>query len=129
MNPITEDYLRKFGRLLQEAEEMIEAGFYEAAGRNAYLAALHAANAAIFEKTGCAIGKHKSTPQALASILHAENIHDKTLTAFLPRMMRFKEIADYETGGEGISQSVAENDVEEARVFNQRVKTLAEGLT
>lgn len=124
MKEITADYLRKAVGLLREAGEMVEAGFFEAAGRNTYLSVLHAANAAIFEDSGIAIGKHKSTPQALSRMLHSRGINDSGLTALLPRLMRLKEIADCETGGEGISKERAEQAIADAGNFVKRMEVL-----
>jgi uncharacterized protein (UPF0332 family) len=124
MKEITADYMRKAAGLLREAGEMVEAGFCEAAGRNAYLSVLHAANAAIFEDSGIAVGKHKSTPQALSRMLHSRGINNSAITAVLPKLMRLKEIADYETGGEGITKERAEQAIADASDFVKRMEAL-----
>jgi uracil-DNA glycosylase len=51
--------LNKARGLLDQAETMMRVNLFEAAGRTAYLAALHAAHAFIFETTGKVIKRHK----------------------------------------------------------------------
>ena len=52
MTPETAQFLGKAQKLLLEAEAMLNIGFNDAAGRSAYLAAFHAAQSLISEKTG-----------------------------------------------------------------------------
>jgi hypothetical protein len=52
MNPQTAAFLDKSRELLVQAGTMLEAGLPDAAGRTAYLAGLHAAQALIFERGG-----------------------------------------------------------------------------
>lgn len=49
MKPQTAAFLEKSHELLDDAETMLSVGLNEAAGRTAYLAGFHAAQASIFE--------------------------------------------------------------------------------
>lgn len=50
MTPEAGRYLDKANRLLGEADTMLDAKLHEAAGRTAYLAAFHVAQAFLFER-------------------------------------------------------------------------------
>ena len=52
MTPEAKRFLEKAHKLLAEADTMLGVGLNEAAGRTAYLAGFHAAQALIFERTG-----------------------------------------------------------------------------
>jgi uncharacterized protein (UPF0332 family) len=58
LTPESELFLAKARRLLAEAEGMFGMRYNEAAGRTAYLAGFHAAQALIFERTGRAAKTH-----------------------------------------------------------------------
>jgi uncharacterized protein (UPF0332 family) len=51
-------FLDKARQLLDQAETMLRVGLYEAAGRTAYLAGYHAAQAFIFERIGKVFKTH-----------------------------------------------------------------------
>jgi len=73
-------------------------GLNEAAGRTAYLAALHAAQALIFEHTSKVVSSHKGVQSEFWRLTKDEPRVGDELRAFLPRAYSFKRIADYETG-------------------------------
>lgn len=50
MKPQTDAFLEKARKLLDQAETILRAGVADAAGRTAYLAGYHAAQAFIFER-------------------------------------------------------------------------------
>jgi uncharacterized protein (UPF0332 family) len=52
MRPESADYLRKAKQCLRDAEKIAQISLYGVAAREAYLAAFHAAEALIFERTG-----------------------------------------------------------------------------
>jgi hypothetical protein len=73
-------------------------GWPDEAGRAAYLAGLHAAQAVIVERTGRIIKRHRGVRNELRRLLKDEPRFDFELNAFLARAYNLKAIADYETG-------------------------------
>ena len=63
MKPQTGAFLDKAHMLLAQANTMLEVGLTDAAGRNAYLAGLHAAQALIFERTGKISKRHRGVQE------------------------------------------------------------------
>jgi uncharacterized protein (UPF0332 family) len=121
LKPETLDYFTAAERQLTNAEKLHALGFYEDAGRNCYLAGMNAARGLLFE-SGCTITKrHKNLYGALSEALHQYNIHDAELTAFLPTMANLKAIADYETGGDGITVDRAATAISDARKFVRKI--------
>ena len=59
MTPETRRFLDKARKLLAEAEAILAIGLYDVSGRTAYLAAFHAAQALISERTGRFLKTHK----------------------------------------------------------------------
>ena len=58
MTPQAAEFLAKAHHLLTEADIMLGVGLNDAAGRTGYLAAFHAAQAFIFERTGKVFKTH-----------------------------------------------------------------------
>lgn len=77
---------------------MLAVGLTDAAGRTAYLAGLHAAQALIFERTGKTIRRHRGAQAELRRLTRDDPRFDAELRAFLGRSYNLKAIADYETG-------------------------------
>jgi uncharacterized protein (UPF0332 family) len=108
---------------------MLEVSLTEAAGRTAYLAGMHAAQALIFEKTGNVAKRHRGVQGQLHLLTKDEPRFDAELRAFLGRTYNLKAIADYETGpGSTISSEQADRAVETAIRFVACIEgLLAEG--
>jgi len=109
MKPETSAFLDKSRALFGQANIMLEVGLTDAAGRTAYLAGLHAAQALIFERTGKIIRRHRGVQTELRRLTKDEPRFDLELRAFLGRTYNLKAIADYETGPD------SEVTVEQAR--------------
>ena len=60
MKPQAAAFLEKSRELLEHAATMLNVGLHEDAGRTAYLAGFHAAQALIFETQGRVFRKHAS---------------------------------------------------------------------
>lgn len=104
---------------------MLGVGLNEDAGRTAYLAGLHAAQALIFEITDKAFTSPKGVQRELGRLTTAEPRFDPDLRAFLGRSYNLKAIADYETGlGSKISAETARAAIQTARRFVQCIVTL-----
>jgi uncharacterized protein (UPF0332 family) len=122
MKPETERYLKTARKLMANAAKLHALGFYEDAGRNCYLAGMNAARGLLFEDGFQVTKRHKTLFGALSQALHARDIHDAVLTAFLPTMANLKAIADYETGDDTIT---AERAAEAMTAANRFVEAIA----
>ena len=111
-------FLDKAQQQLQRADTMLGVGLNEDAGRAAYLAGLHAAQALIFESTDKTRKKHSGVQREFARLVKDDPRIDVQLRAFLPRAYSLKAIADYETGpGSRVLPESAHDAVETARRF------------
>lgn len=126
MKAETIDYLAAAHRQLDNAAKLLALGFCEDAGRNCYLAGMNAARALLFEDGFEITKRHKTLYGALAHVLHQRGIHDADLTAFLPMMANLKAIADYETGGDGITPSRAAEAMKSASHFVDAISKIAD---
>jgi uncharacterized protein (UPF0332 family) len=72
------------------------------AGRNAYLAAFHAAQALIFERTGKPAKTHSGVRSEFARLAKDDPNIDKTFSPFLTQAYNLKAVADYETGPDSL---------------------------
>jgi uncharacterized protein (UPF0332 family) len=88
------------------------------AGREAYLAGLHAAQAMIVESTGKLVKRHRGVQRELARLTKDAPQTDPKLRAFLGRAYNLKAIADYGTNPSSkISAEVATQAIETAKHF------------
>ena len=105
-------FLDKAREFLEKAADMLADEWPDEAGRAAYLAGLHAAQALIFERTGKMPKSHRGVQNQLQRVTRYEPLFDPQLSAFLGRTYNFKAIADYETGpGPRVSRDQAEDAI------------------
>ena len=126
MKSETAAFFAKSREFLDKARELFDAHHWpDEAGRAAYLAGLHAAQALIFERTGNVIKRHRGVQRELARLVKDEPRFDMELRAFLGRTYNLKAIADYETGpGSKVSAESARDAVHTARRFVECVAGL-----
>ncbi len=94
------------------------------AGREAYLAGYHAAQALISEKTGRTVKTHTGVNAEFHRLIRGDARIDDELRAFLGFAYNLKAIADYQTGpGSRVSPELATEAIGTARRF---VATMAE---
>jgi uncharacterized protein (UPF0332 family) len=125
MTPESSQFLRKAERLLLEAEAILKIGLGGAAGRTAYLAGFHAAQAFISEKSGRTVKTHKGVHTEFQRLTKDDAIFPSALRAFLSHAYNLKAIADYQTGpGAEVSTEQATNAIGEAKDFVAHVKHL-----
>lgn len=119
MKTETADFLAKARELLSKARNQLEILHYnDEAGRAAYLAGLHAAQALIFERTGKISKQHRGVQRLLQQVTKDEPRFDMELRAFLGRTYNLKAIADYLTGpGSEVSVEQAEQAIATAERF------------
>jgi uncharacterized protein (UPF0332 family) len=129
LTPETGYFLAKARRLLAEAEGMLTTMHYnEAAGRTAYLAGFHAAQALISDRTGRAVKTHTGVRTEFHRLIRGDTRFDDTLRDFLGSTYNLKAIADYETGpASDVSPERAKQAIEEAGLFIARISAMLEG--
>jgi uncharacterized protein (UPF0332 family) len=121
----TSAYLDKSRELLDEADAILRIDLYEAAGRTAYLAGFHAAQALIFETSGRIYKSHSGVHAEFSRLVKDDPHVDDDLRAFLGRAYSLKAIADYETGpGSHLSAESARDAIETAQRFIDRIAGL-----
>jgi uncharacterized protein (UPF0332 family) len=126
VKPQTIAFLQKSREFLDKAQVLLDAHQWpDEAGRAAYLAGLHAAQALIFESIGSAIKRHSGVQREFARLVKDDPRFDVGLRAFLPRAYNLKAIADYATGpGSQVSAATAGETIEAARRFVECVSNL-----
>ena len=112
-------FLEKARSFLAKAQDLLDAHHWpDEAGRAAYLAGLHGAQALIFEHTGNIIKRHRGVQRELGRLTKDDPRFDRELRAFLGRTYDLKAIADYETGpGSEVSIEQAQQATANARRF------------
>ncbi|MGZ3306729.1 MAG: HEPN domain-containing protein, partial [Asticcacaulis sp.] len=127
VTPEARFFLGKARRLLTEAEAMLAIHLYEAAGRTAYLAGFHAAQALISERTGKSAKTHKGVHGELHRLLKDRSDVDETTRIFLSQAYNLKAIADYETGPEAeVPPDQARIAVDGAKRFVAKLEKLVD---
>ena len=125
MKPQATAFLEKSRELLEHAETMLSVGLHEDAGRTAYLAGFHAAQALIFETHGRVFKKHSTVQGEFGRLVKDDARVDMEHRAFLGRSYQLKAIADYETGpGSKVSAETARTTLQTARRFVECVISL-----
>ncbi len=102
MRPETQAYLAKARQALAHARAILAIDLGEDAARAAYLAALHTAQAMIFERTGRVAKTHRGVHGQFLRLVADEPRVDARLRRFLSEGYRLKSTADYEIGPEAI---------------------------
>jgi uncharacterized protein (UPF0332 family) len=91
-------FLDKARKLLGEADAMLSINLHDAAGRTAYLAGFHAAQALISEHTGKTAKTHKGVHAEWHRLYQSDPRFDPDMRGFLSWAYNLKSVADYETG-------------------------------
>ncbi len=127
MKPQAAAYLEKSRAQLAHAEKMLAIDLNEDAGRTAYLAGYHSAQALIFEREGRVLKTHNGVQGEFARLAKSEAGFDVELRAFLGRTYQLKAIADYETGPYAeVTQTQASRAITDARRFVAAIERLIE---
>ena len=106
---------------------MLGVGLSEDAGRAAYLAAFHAAQALIFERTDKIHKTHGGVQTEFLCLTKGDPEFPSDQRVFLSRAYNLKAVADYETGsGSEVSAQKASESVAGARRF---VEIIHQALT
>jgi uncharacterized protein (UPF0332 family) len=123
MKPETKLFMQKSYELLRKAEELLNRNRWpEEAGRAAYLAGFHAAQALLFEERDKIFKTHKGVHGEFGRLLKDEPRFDLELRAFLSRTYNLKVIADYEVdGGAKVTEEEASEVIRVARHLVEQV--------
>ena len=125
MTPEAKEHLDKARQCLTRARAILTAGVGEDAGRNAYLAAFHAAQALIAERTGKDAKTHRGVHAQFARLTRNEPRLGVDLRQFLVRAYDMKSIADYGLGADTyVPLDRAGAAIETAEQFISRVMEL-----
>ncbi|MGH6991125.1 MAG: HEPN domain-containing protein [Stellaceae bacterium] len=101
--------------------------YHDAAGRTAYLAGFHAAQASISERTGRAVETHGGVNTEFHRLVRNDARIGQELRAFLGFAYSLKAIADYETGpGSEVPPELAAEAVAAARRLVAKMAELVE---
>jgi uncharacterized protein (UPF0332 family) len=129
MTPQAVAFLDKARQLLGEADTMLRVGLNQAAGRTAYLAGYHAAQALIFERLGKVSKTHAGVQTEFLKLTKDDLRVDSELRGFLSRTYNLKALADYETGpGSAVSAERATAAVEAGKRFVECISGLVAGV-
>lgn len=110
MTPEARKHLDRAREYLTKGRSLLDVlHFADEAGRAAYLAGFHAAEALISERTGKVARTHEGVNSQFHRLTRDDPGIDTELRAFLGRAYNLKAIADYETGpGSLVSSEQAE---------------------
>lgn len=100
MKPKTAGYLAAAAKALVAARGNLTLNFAEQAARLAYYAQFHAAQALIFERTEQIAKTHKGVARLFHKLAKSETGLEARFPGDLTNFYQFKQIADYETGGD-----------------------------
>ncbi len=124
MKPETAAYLEKADQALDKARRVLGIGIADEAGRHAYYAQFHAAQAMIFERTSKIAKSHKGVSHQFHRLTKTEPRLTPQLAASLSASYHFKEVADYETGPVAmIAVADASEAIAAAEAFVSSVRT------
>jgi len=125
VKPPSDAFLEKARELLGRASALLTGNFTDEAGRAAYLAGFHAAQALIFESDDRVFKSHKGVQGEFARLVKDDPRFDIDLRAFLGRTYNLKAIADYEAGpGSKVTHMQAADAITQARRFVDTVEKL-----
>ena len=126
MTPQSAAFLEKSRRFLAKAQDLFDVHHWpDEAGRAAYLAGFHAAQAFLFETTGKVFKSHKGVQSEFSRLTKDDPRFTPDQRVFLPQTYNLKAIADYETGpGAEVTAERAASALEAAKKFISHVAGL-----
>ena len=97
MKPQSLAFLEKAEQALEKSRRVLEIRIPDEAGRHAYYAAFHAAQALIFQHPDKAAKSHWGVKSQFARLAKSDPLIDRQLPVFLIKAYHLKSVADYET--------------------------------
>lgn len=130
MTPEASRFLAKAQVLLEHGTTMLGVSLNEDAGRTAYLAGFHAAQAFIFENTQKVFKSHRGVQTEFLRLTKDDPRFTADQRIFLSQTYNLKAIADYETGpGSEISPERATRAVGAGKQFVEQIAKLLSPAT
>ena len=118
MSPEAARFLQNADDHLERGHTMLATGLNYDAGRAAYLAAFHAAQAIIFERRGKVVKTHKGVNVEFLRLTKDDPAFTPDRRGFLSKAYDFKAVADYDTGPVAeVSSQQAADAIEAASKF------------
>lgn len=118
MTPEVKRYLAKARKCLSNARSILAIGIGDDAGRGAYMAGFHAAQAFIFDTTGKAAKTHNGVQALFVDLARKNPNMPPDLITFLSGAYHLKAVADYEMGeGSSVPIEKAAAAIETAERF------------
>jgi uncharacterized protein (UPF0332 family) len=125
VTPEASRFIAKANTLLEHARKMIAVGLNEDAGRNAYLAGFHAAQALLFDAMGKTFKSHRGVQKEFLHLTKDDPRFTSEDRLFLSQSYNLKAIADYETDpGSEISPDRAAHAVRAGKAFVSHIAAL-----
>jgi uncharacterized protein (UPF0332 family) len=121
VTPETAVFLAQADWALDEAVRIAAVGIARVAAREAYMAAFHAAQAAIFERAGRVVKTHRGVHGTFAQIAKDDPGLGPELGHFLAASYKYKYVADYRADSD-IVATESEEAIAGARQLLDRVK-------
>ena len=100
MRSESDHILQKAEAHLERGRIMLGVGLNDDAGRAAYLAAFHAAQAVIFEQTGKLVKTHRGVQSEFLRLTKDDSLFTPDQRIFLSQAYNLKAVADYDTSPE-----------------------------
>jgi uncharacterized protein (UPF0332 family) len=111
VKPEVAAHMAKAREILKSAEIIGTSGIWPVAGREAYLATFHAAQAVIFDRRGRTPKTHSGVHSLFGEIAKDEPHLGREMSRFLGQAYKVKAVADYAT-----QESVSEDEAREILV-------------
>jgi uncharacterized protein (UPF0332 family) len=126
VTPESGELLDKARDCLARARIILAAGVGEDAGRDAYLAGFHAAQAVILAHTGRTAKTHRGVHRLLSQLARGEP-QLAGLALFLSQAYNLKAVADYELGpGAGVPLDRASEAIDQAAQLVEQIAVMLE---
>ena len=122
MTPEADRFLQHADRHLKRGQTMLSVQLNDDAARAAYLAAFHAAQAVIFERSGRVVKTHRGVQSEFLRLTKDDPLFTPNERIFLSQAYDFKAVADYETGFAELSAEEATAALERGRGFVSAVR-------
>ena len=118
-------YIKKARQSLDEARAVADIKLFEAAGRAAYLAAYHAAQALILARTDKVAKTHSGVRSKFSRIAKDDLRIERKLASFLAQAYNLNVVADYAVGADvRVSDLEAAEAIEGATSFVEAVQRI-----
>jgi uncharacterized protein (UPF0332 family) len=105
---------------LAQGRYLITGDFAAAAGRAAYMAVYHAAQAYILSRSGKAPKTHSGTRSEFTRLAHKEPAIPRAMASFLGSAYELKAFADYDQA-QPVSRPTAQSALDEASTFVEAI--------